>query len=153
MNIFLSGMKILEWNTSTGTSMIFMCLLCLSVHYIQFLVWLIYYILLSRYMNLVIKHGLEISQPGIEPNNGLTWEMTKRRGDRDVHTYYFGLPLFPTLSIDVIWCFFYDSKLSLNLKTFMLCWCIGSLMRNRDGVVIHICLLVLRMLSSTLDSS
>jgi hypothetical protein len=53
-------------------------------------------------MDLVIKHGLEISQPGIEPNNGLTWEMTKRRGDSEVHTYYFGLPLFLALSIDVI---------------------------------------------------
>ncbi|KAL5082383.1 hypothetical protein RYX36_010804 [Vicia faba] len=40
----------------------------------------------DKYMNLVKKYGLEISQPGIEPNNGLTWEMTKRRGDREVHT-------------------------------------------------------------------
>ncbi|KAJ1425948.1 hypothetical protein SESBI_10674 [Sesbania bispinosa] len=39
----------------------------------------------DKYINLVKKHGLEISQPGLEPNNGLTWEMTKRRGDRDVH--------------------------------------------------------------------
>ncbi|EOA36443.1 hypothetical protein CARUB_v10010995mg, partial [Capsella rubella] len=39
----------------------------------------------DRYIDLVKKHGLEISQPGLEPNNGLTWEMTKRRGDRDVH--------------------------------------------------------------------
>ncbi|XP_029130544.1 uncharacterized protein LOC109815107 isoform X2 [Cajanus cajan] len=37
------------------------------------------------YINLVKKHGLEISQPGLEPNNGLTWEMTKRRGDKEVH--------------------------------------------------------------------
>ena len=41
--------------------------------------------LFFRYIELVKKHGLEISQPGLEPNNGLTWEMTKRRGDRDVH--------------------------------------------------------------------
>lgn len=40
----------------------------------------------DKYMDLVIKHGLDISQPGIEPNNGLTWEMTKRRGDSEVHT-------------------------------------------------------------------
>ncbi|RRT82120.1 hypothetical protein B296_00001042 [Ensete ventricosum] len=38
-----------------------------------------------RYIKLVKKHGLEISQPGLEPNNGLTWQMTKRRGDREVH--------------------------------------------------------------------
>nr|GMD29465.1 T6D22.12 isoform 1 [Ipomoea batatas] len=37
------------------------------------------------YIQLVRKHGLEISQPGLEPNNGLTWQMTKRRGDREVH--------------------------------------------------------------------
>ncbi|KAL8485418.1 hypothetical protein ACS0TY_027640 [Phlomoides rotata] len=37
------------------------------------------------YIQLVKKHGLEISQPGLEPNNGLTWQMTKRRGDREVH--------------------------------------------------------------------
>ncbi|XP_042957418.1 uncharacterized protein LOC122292921 isoform X2 [Carya illinoinensis] len=40
----------------------------------------------DNYIELVKKHGLEISQPGLEPNNGLTWEMTKRRGDREVHT-------------------------------------------------------------------
>ncbi|GAB2275073.1 hypothetical protein Dimus_009842 [Dionaea muscipula] len=39
----------------------------------------------QKYMELVKKHGLEISQPGLEPNNGLTWEMTKRRGDREFH--------------------------------------------------------------------
>ncbi|KAG9151427.1 hypothetical protein Leryth_020991 [Lithospermum erythrorhizon] len=39
----------------------------------------------DRYIKLVKKHGLEISQPGLEPNEGLTWQMTKRRGDREVH--------------------------------------------------------------------
>lgn len=43
------------------------------------------YCLISRYIKLVRKHGLEISQPGLEPNRGLTWQMTKRRGDREVH--------------------------------------------------------------------
>lgn len=38
-----------------------------------------------RYLELVKKHGLEISQPGLEPDKGLTWEMTKRRGDSEVH--------------------------------------------------------------------
>jgi len=41
----------------------------------------------SRYIELVKKHGLEISQPGLEPNKGLTWQMTKRRGDREVHKW------------------------------------------------------------------
>lgn len=35
----------------------------------------------EKYIQLVKKHGLEISQPGLEPNNGLTWQMTKRRGE------------------------------------------------------------------------
>ncbi|XWS28980.1 hypothetical protein CRYUN_Cryun25bG0117500 [Craigia yunnanensis] len=39
----------------------------------------------ERYIKLVKRHGLQISQPGLEPNNGLTWQMTKRRGDREVH--------------------------------------------------------------------
>ncbi|GAB4829253.1 hypothetical protein Ancab_018919 [Ancistrocladus abbreviatus] len=39
----------------------------------------------EKYIQLVKKHGLEISQPGLEPNNGLVWQMTKRRGDREVH--------------------------------------------------------------------
>lgn len=43
-----------------------------------------------RYIKLVRKHGLEISQPGLEPNKGLTWQMTKRRGDREVHKYTHG---------------------------------------------------------------
>jgi hypothetical protein len=38
-----------------------------------------------RYIELVKKYGLEISQPGLEPDKGLTWEMTKRRGDSEVH--------------------------------------------------------------------
>ncbi|KAG2708126.1 hypothetical protein I3760_05G177100 [Carya illinoinensis] len=39
----------------------------------------------EEYIKLVRKHGLEISQPGLEPSRGLTWKMTKRRGDREVH--------------------------------------------------------------------
>ncbi|XP_074284999.1 uncharacterized protein LOC141610684 isoform X2 [Silene latifolia] len=39
----------------------------------------------ERYIELVKKHGLEISQPGLEPNNGLTWQMTKRLGDKEMH--------------------------------------------------------------------
>ncbi|KAJ3671754.1 hypothetical protein LUZ60_007833 [Juncus effusus] len=39
----------------------------------------------EEYIKLVRKHGLEISQPGLEPNRGLTWQMTKRRGDKEVH--------------------------------------------------------------------
>ncbi|KAI4320493.1 hypothetical protein MLD38_033970 [Melastoma candidum] len=39
----------------------------------------------AKYIELVRKHGLEISQPGLEPNSGLTWQMTKRRGEGEVH--------------------------------------------------------------------
>ncbi|XP_022889328.1 uncharacterized protein LOC111404805, partial [Olea europaea var. sylvestris] len=39
----------------------------------------------EEFIKLVRKHGLEISQPGLEPNRGLTWQMTKRRGDHEVH--------------------------------------------------------------------
>ncbi|KAF6166246.1 hypothetical protein GIB67_031030 [Kingdonia uniflora] len=39
----------------------------------------------DKYIKLIKKHGLEISQPGLEPNKGLTWQMTKRRGDSEVH--------------------------------------------------------------------
>ncbi|KAH0467790.1 hypothetical protein IEQ34_002823 [Dendrobium chrysotoxum] len=39
----------------------------------------------EEYIKLVRKHDLEISQPGLEPNKGLTWQMTKRRSDREVH--------------------------------------------------------------------
>ncbi|XP_058101726.1 uncharacterized protein LOC131245940 isoform X2 [Magnolia sinica] len=39
----------------------------------------------EKYIELVKKHGLEISQPGLEPDKGLTWQMTKRRGDSEVH--------------------------------------------------------------------
>ncbi|KAE8732333.1 T6D22.12 isoform 3 [Hibiscus syriacus] len=38
-----------------------------------------------RYIELVKKHGLEISQPGVDPDDGLTWQMTKRRDDLEVH--------------------------------------------------------------------
>ncbi|KAL3723070.1 hypothetical protein ACJRO7_035279 [Eucalyptus globulus] len=39
----------------------------------------------EEYIKLIKKHGLEISQPGLEPNSGLTWQMTKRREDSEVH--------------------------------------------------------------------
>ncbi|KAL9246518.1 hypothetical protein vseg_020042 [Gypsophila vaccaria] len=39
----------------------------------------------EKYLEVVKKHGLEISQPGLVVNSGLTWEMTKRRGGREVH--------------------------------------------------------------------
>ncbi|CAL9135233.1 unnamed protein product, partial [Musa textilis] len=29
--------------------------------------------------------NMEISQPGVDPSTGLTWRMTKRRRDHDVH--------------------------------------------------------------------
>ncbi|PIN06510.1 hypothetical protein CDL12_20936 [Handroanthus impetiginosus] len=39
----------------------------------------------EEYIKLVRKHGLEISQPGLEPSRTTTWQMTKRRNDREVH--------------------------------------------------------------------
>ncbi|KAJ8423589.1 hypothetical protein Cgig2_009243 [Carnegiea gigantea] len=40
----------------------------------------------EKYLELVKKHGLEISQPGLRPDEGLTWQMTKRRADSgEVH--------------------------------------------------------------------
>ncbi|XP_031260115.1 uncharacterized protein LOC116118286 isoform X2 [Pistacia vera] len=39
----------------------------------------------EEYLKLVRKYGLEISQPGLEPNGGLTWEMTKKRDNSEVH--------------------------------------------------------------------
>lgn len=39
----------------------------------------------KKYIELVKKHGLEISQPALEPNKGLIWKMTKRRGDSEIH--------------------------------------------------------------------
>ncbi|KAL8138060.1 hypothetical protein V2J09_004061 [Rumex salicifolius] len=39
----------------------------------------------EEYLKLVRKHQLEISQPALEPNNGLTWQMTKRREESEVH--------------------------------------------------------------------
>ncbi|GJZ09577.1 hypothetical protein Tco_0543860 [Tanacetum coccineum] len=40
----------------------------------------------EEYIKLVKKHKLEISQPGLDPNSkGLTWQMTKRREDLEVH--------------------------------------------------------------------
>ncbi|MBA0669183.1 hypothetical protein Goklo_002029, partial [Gossypium klotzschianum] len=41
----------------------------------------------DRYIELVKKHGLEISQPGLGPNDIVTWEMTRRREDQEVHNF------------------------------------------------------------------
>ncbi|KAL9166296.1 hypothetical protein ABFS82_05G020600 [Erythranthe guttata] len=39
----------------------------------------------EEYITLVRKHGLEISQPGIEPNKKAPWQMTKKRDNSEVH--------------------------------------------------------------------
>ncbi|XP_071701667.1 uncharacterized protein [Rutidosis leptorrhynchoides] len=39
----------------------------------------------ERYISLVKKHNLEISQPGLSANSGLTWQMTRKRDDTEVH--------------------------------------------------------------------
>ncbi|MFS7994792.1 hypothetical protein Hanom_Chr12g01110251 [Helianthus anomalus] len=40
----------------------------------------------EEYIKLVRKHKLEISQPGLDPSSkGLTWQMTMRREDLEVH--------------------------------------------------------------------
>ncbi|KAL4568299.1 hypothetical protein LXL04_023908 [Taraxacum kok-saghyz] len=39
----------------------------------------------ERYISLVKKHGLDISQPGLSANSGLTWQMTRKRNDSEVH--------------------------------------------------------------------
>ncbi|KAM3287262.1 hypothetical protein P3S67_020692 [Capsicum chacoense] len=38
-----------------------------------------------EYIKLVKKHGLEISQPGLDPRKGTTWPMTIRRENSEVH--------------------------------------------------------------------
>ncbi|KAL8137898.1 hypothetical protein V2J09_003899 [Rumex salicifolius] len=39
----------------------------------------------EEYIKLVKKHGLEISQPGLDSESGITWEMTRRRDGQEVH--------------------------------------------------------------------
>ncbi|XP_021746749.1 uncharacterized protein LOC110712586 [Chenopodium quinoa] len=39
----------------------------------------------EKYVDLVKKHGLEISQPGVDPNSPFTWQMTRKRHDSEVH--------------------------------------------------------------------
>lgn len=39
----------------------------------------------EEYIRLVKKHGLEISQPALQQNGKLIWQMTRRRDDREVH--------------------------------------------------------------------
>lgn len=39
----------------------------------------------KRYIELVEKHGLEVSQPSLDGSRGTTWAMTKHRGDVEVH--------------------------------------------------------------------
>ncbi|XP_060195573.1 uncharacterized protein LOC132624856 [Lycium barbarum] len=39
----------------------------------------------EEYIKLVRQHGLDISQPGVASNSELSWRMTKRRNDTEVH--------------------------------------------------------------------
>ena len=36
---------------------------------------------------MVKKHGLEISQPGLDPEKGCTWQITKKREHVELHKY------------------------------------------------------------------
>ncbi|KAL0694358.1 hypothetical protein Bca4012_061538 [Brassica carinata] len=40
---------------------------------------------IKRYIRLIKKHGLEISQPGVESEKKITWEITKRKTKGEVH--------------------------------------------------------------------
>ncbi|CAN1838648.1 hypothetical protein LINPERHAP1_LOCUS35512 [Linum perenne] len=58
----------------------------------------------EEYIKLVKKHGLEISQPGLEPNKGLTWQMTRRRGDQEVHNFVeIMAPVFSRAAWRCVW--------------------------------------------------
>ncbi|KAK8448577.1 hypothetical protein SEVIR_7G052500v4 [Setaria viridis] len=39
----------------------------------------------EAYIEIVRKHGLEISQPGLESDKKIAWRMTKRHSDQEVH--------------------------------------------------------------------
>ncbi|KAG5385383.1 hypothetical protein IGI04_036853, partial [Brassica rapa subsp. trilocularis] len=39
----------------------------------------------EEYIHMVKKHGLEISQPGLDPEKGCTWQITKKREHVEVH--------------------------------------------------------------------
>ncbi|KZV46433.1 hypothetical protein F511_17874 [Dorcoceras hygrometricum] len=39
----------------------------------------------EEYIKLVKKHGLEISQPALSPDSPMTWEVTRKRNDSEVH--------------------------------------------------------------------
>ncbi|XP_078447211.1 uncharacterized protein LOC144716066 [Wolffia australiana] len=39
----------------------------------------------EEYIKLVRKHGLEISQPGVDPNPHILWEMTRRKIGQEIH--------------------------------------------------------------------
>ncbi|XP_019099217.1 PREDICTED: uncharacterized protein LOC104776741 isoform X2 [Camelina sativa] len=39
----------------------------------------------EEYVRIVKKHGLEISQPGLDPERGFNWQITKRREHSEVH--------------------------------------------------------------------
>ncbi|RLM65903.1 hypothetical protein C2845_PM16G03880 [Panicum miliaceum] len=41
----------------------------------------------EAYIELVRKHGLEISQPGLESEKEPAWRMTKRQSDQEVHKF------------------------------------------------------------------
>lgn len=41
----------------------------------------------DRYIKLVKKHDLDISQPGLSPDSGMTWQMTRKREETEVHKY------------------------------------------------------------------
>lgn len=117
MITYLSGMRTWEWSILMQKSeysffrVIFVVIwiwlyMCILPTLFLLLMKLRFY-RHSRYIKLVKKHGLEISQPGLEPNSGLTWQMTKRRGDSEVHKWercHFILHVWPLIDQYKILC-------------------------------------------------
>lgn len=84
-----------------------------------------------RYIELVKKHGLEISQPGVQSERKILWQLTKKRNNSVVHKSI--ITTFSLISITAFPILHADSSVC-----FMFCWFIVTEYQKRyqDDAVI-----------------
>lgn len=92
MNTFSCGMKIWVLKTLMVKSKFYL----IPYLYTYYIVLYLYYHDIFRYMKLVKKYELEISQPAVTTKKPTPWKMTLRRSKVEVHKYgyiilYYGL--------------------------------------------------------------
>lgn len=92
----------------------------------------------EEYLKVVKRHGLQISQPALDPNSSMTWLLTKRKPDVDVHKTEFVeimAPVFSRGSWKCVWKMIQNDLVHAWGLDFALSRCVSGPSNSSIGVV------------------